>query len=122
MIPVHPHHGPARELVRAHDRPLGALDLTLYEVANAIALRYRQPEDGRRLVRLIGARCGERIAVVDPPLIDLSLEVASEHGITVYDAAYVAASRRNAWQLVSLDFRDLVHKGLALAPDAALYP
>ena len=34
----------------------------------------------------------------------------------------VAAARRNGWQLVSLDIRDLVSKGLAVTPAAAVYP
>ena len=45
-----------------------------------------------------------------------------EHGLSAYDAAYVAAARRNGWQLVSPDVRDLVSKGLAVTPDAAVYP
>ncbi len=120
VMPVHPHHGPARELVSACERPLGALDLTLYEVVNALAVKYGQPADAGRLVRLIRTRCSGRIAIVDAPLLDLTAEVAAESGLTAYDAAYVAASRRNNWQLVSLDFRDLVSKGLAVAPDAAV--
>jgi len=42
--------------------------------------------------------------------------------VTAYDAAYVAVSRRHGWQLVSLDIRDLVSKGLAVTPDAGDYP
>lgn len=120
VMPVHPHHRPARELVGAQGRPLGALDLTLYEVVNALAVKYRQPADGRRMVRLILARCQERIAAVDAPLLELTADLAAEHGLTAYDAAYVAASRTHGWQLVSLDLRDLVSKGLAVAPDAAV--
>lgn len=45
-----------------------------------------------------------------------------EHGLSAYDAAYVAAARRNGWQLVSLDVRDLVSKGLAVTPDAVGHP
>lgn len=50
------------------------------------------------------------------------VKVVDEHGLTAYDAAYVAAARRNGWQLVSLDVRDLVSRGLAVTPDAAVYP
>lgn len=122
VMPVHPQHRPSRALVAATERPLGALDLTLYEAANALALKYRQPADARRLTQLILTRCADRIAAADGPLLDSTVEIAAEHGISAYDAAYVAASRRTGWQLVSLDLRDLVHKGLAIAPDAALYP
>lgn len=50
------------------------------------------------------------------------MKVVSQHSLTAYDAAYVAAARRNGWQLVSLDLRDLVSKGLAVTPDDADYP
>ena len=50
------------------------------------------------------------------------MKVVTEYGLTAYDAAYVAAARRCGWQLVSLDLRDLVSKGLAVTPDAADYP
>ena len=48
--------------------------------------------------------------------------MAAEHGLTAYDAAYVAAARRNGMTLVSTDIADLVSKGLAVTPDAAVYP
>ena len=57
-----------------------------------------------------------------PSLLESALELASEHGITAYDAAYVAAAKRNDWPLVSTDVADLVSKGLAVTPDAADYP
>ena len=47
-------------------------------------------------------------------------EIAVEHRLTTYDAAYVAAARRFDWRLVSTDVRDLVSKGLAITPDAAV--
>jgi predicted nucleic acid-binding protein len=122
VMPVHPHHESARKLIGATERPLGALDLTLYEVANALALKYRQPADARRLIGLIVARCADRVTSVSAGLLDLAVGIAAEHGISAYDAAYVAAARQVGWQLVSLDFRDLVGKGLAIAPAAALYP
>ncbi|MBA3865980.1 MAG: hypothetical protein H0X42_06490 [Solirubrobacterales bacterium] len=48
--------------------------------------------------------------------------LADELGLTAYDAAYVAASRRYGWTLVSADIADLVSKGLAVTPDGADYP
>jgi predicted nucleic acid-binding protein len=59
---------------------------------------------------------------MDQALGEEVVKVVSEHSLTAYDAAYVAAARRNGWQLVSLDVRDLVSKGLAVTPDAAVYP
>ena len=46
--------------------------------------------------------------------------IAVEHGLTSYDAAYVAVARRHDWTLVSTDIKDLVSKGLAITPDAAV--
>jgi predicted nucleic acid-binding protein len=53
-------------------------------------------------------------------LMRLALSIAIEHDISAYDASYVAAARREGWTLVSLDFRDLASKGLAITPDAAV--
>jgi predicted nucleic acid-binding protein len=47
-------------------------------------------------------------------------EIAVEYGLSGYDAAYVAVARRHDRQLVSTDIRDLVSKGLAITPDAAV--
>jgi len=41
----------------------------------------------------------------------------SEHGLTAYDAAYVAAARKHGWTLESSDLKDLVKPG----PTAALH-
>ena len=84
----------------------------------------RQPDEARRSPAAdLAQRCGEQIARQSTPsLIESALEVAAEHGLTAYDAAYVAAARRYGWTLVSADIADLVSKGLAVAPDAADYP
>lgn len=112
---------PSRAIVLGFERPLAALDLTLYEVAN-VAVRGGRPEAARHLARLIVTRCDRRLATVDEELAMQAARVASEHGLTAYDAAYVAIAQSHGWQLVSTDIRDLVSKGLAVAPDAADYP
>lgn len=101
---------------------VAALDLTLYEVINAVARQYRQPDQAQKIARALLRTCGEELARMDHALGEEVVKVVSEHGLTAYDAAYVAAARRNGWQLVSLDMRDLVSKGLAVTPDAAVYP
>jgi predicted nucleic acid-binding protein len=116
------YHAEARTIALDFELPVTALDLTLYEVANVAVRKFGQPERAAFLTRLIRRRCGEDLARVDLELIDATAAVAAEHGITAYDAAYVAAARRNGWTLVSADLRDLVSKGLAITPDAALYP
>ena len=45
--------------------------------------------------------------------------VAAEHGLSVYDGAYVAAARRLGAKLVSTDLADLVRPGFAIAPEEA---
>lgn len=120
--PASPWFKSAEALIRKPPVPLAALDLTLYEVANVLGVRDGQPEAARTLTEALRRRCRDRIVVFDSSLLEATLEVASEHELTAYDAAYVAAARRNGWQLVSLDVRDLVSKGLAVTPDAAVYP
>ncbi len=112
----------ARRLVVDTRRPVASLDLTLYEVANVVGTRWGRPEAARGLCHSIAARCGDRLVSVDPDLIDSATGIAAEHGLTAYDAAYVAAARGHGWTLVSADVADLVSKGLAVAPDAADYP
>jgi predicted nucleic acid-binding protein len=112
----------ARSLVLETKLPATVLDLTFYEVANVVGSRWRRPDLARELSRTIDLRCGGRIVSVDVDLIDAAVAIASEHGLSICDAAYVAASRRGEWTLVSTDIRDLVSKGLAVTPDAADYP
>lgn len=115
-------HSAARKIVLELTRPVAAMDLTFYEVANVVGARKKQVDEARYLLQLLASRCGENIVAADEELIGLALGVAAEHGITAYDAAYVAAADRNGWTLVSTDIADLVSKGLAVAPDAADYP
>jgi predicted nucleic acid-binding protein len=116
------YHAAAHAIAGDVEVPLAALDLTLYEVANVMGPKKGQPREGRALLKLIAKRCGESLVAVDAELIESALELASEHGLTAYDAAYVAAARRHGWTLVSTDVADLVSRGLAVAPDAADYP
>lgn len=115
----HPH---ARSIVLDFNRPAAALDLTLYEIANAMGAKRKQWAEARYLTQTLATRCGDDIVAVEGELIDRALEVAAEHDLTAYDAAYVAVARRNGWTLVSADVADLVSTGLAVAPDAADYP
>jgi predicted nucleic acid-binding protein len=101
---------------------LAALDLTLYEVANAVGVKMANRDRARRLAAVIATRCGDRLVRADAGLMDSAIAIAAEHGLTAYDAAYVAAARRHGWTLVSAEITALVSKDLAVAPDAALYP
>jgi predicted nucleic acid-binding protein len=115
-------HAAASDLVRRAalgEVDLAALDLTLYEIANVAVLKWRSDSRAADLVRLVRTACGDELVRVDDGLLREASTVAVEHGITVYDAAYVAASRRRGWQLVSADIPDLVGHGFAIAPEQA---
>lgn len=120
--PEDPRHGDAVALIRDRATSLAALDLTLHEVGNAIGVKRGNVREAGNVIRLLLACCRDRVVAADAELAGSALEIASEHGLTAYDAAYVAAARRNGWALVSADIADLVSKGLAVAPDAADYP
>jgi predicted nucleic acid-binding protein len=115
-------HDSARSIVLNVDHPLAALDLTLYELANVLGVKMKLPDKARDITQLVVDRCGSSLLKVDPPALASAVRLAREHDLTAYDAAYVAAAQRYGWQLVSLDIRDLVSKGLAVTPDAADYP
>jgi predicted nucleic acid-binding protein len=110
----------ARELVLDTGPATAALDLTLYEIANVIVRRWRNPFLAAGLCRYAVARCRDRMVRIDPDILEATAEIAVEFGLTSYDAAYVSVARRHGWTLVSTDVRDLVSKGLAITPDAAV--
>lgn len=112
----------ARSTILDTAQPVAALDLTFYEIANVMGARKGQVAEAHHLLRFLARRCGERIVSRDIGLLESAMEIADEHGLTAYDAAYVAAARRRGWTLVSCDIADLVSKGFAVAPDAADYP
>ena len=111
-------HTSASALVRhAPVRPVAALDLTLYEVANVAAARWGSQDEADRLVDLVLAATGERLVRVDQERVRAAIALAAEGDLTVYDASYVACSRQSGWPLVSADLRDLVRPGYACTPD-----
>jgi predicted nucleic acid-binding protein len=116
------YHESAQSIVLDLDKPVAALDLTLYEVANVVAVKMRKPDGARYLAGVIRKRCGDGLQTVGSDFLESTIQIAAEHGLTAYDAAYVAAAKTNGWTLVSTDVADLVSKGLAVTPDAADYP
>jgi predicted nucleic acid-binding protein len=116
------HHAASFELVEsaATTARVAALDLTLYEVANVAVVRWRSEAEAARVVELVWVACGDALERVDEELLREASALASEHGITVYDAAYVAAARRRGARLVSVDLSDLVRPGLAISPEEAV--
>ncbi len=112
-------HEAARRLVHSQRIEHAALDLTVYEVGNVATRRWRDAERARRLCLLVLTACGERLVRIRTDLAEEAVRIADGEQITVYDAAYIAAARREGHVLVSGDLRDLVQRGLALPPDAA---
>lgn len=110
----------ARRLLRGRD-PLATLDLAFYEVTNVAVRAWRDHAAARRLrARVVAVADDGGLVRVGGPLIAAAADVAREHGIAAYDAAYVAAAREVGAELVSCDVRDLVSKGLARLPGAAV--
>jgi predicted nucleic acid-binding protein len=116
-------HAPSRALlVKATEGKLAlaALDLTLYEVANVAAVRTGSVAKARRAVQLVRITAADLLQSADESLLHRAATLAVEHGLSVYDAAYVAAARERGWILVSGDDKDLVKPGHGIAPAVAL--
>jgi predicted nucleic acid-binding protein len=114
------HHAARRLVATANRRPFAALDLTLYEVANIAVKAWGSAAAARRITDLVRAACSGNVVAVDGELIGRAIAVADAHGLSAYDAAYVAAAEINGWTLVSGDHRDLVEPGLAITAGDAL--
>lgn len=116
-------HEAASSIVFDFTRPVAALDLTLYEIANVIGVRSQEPHEARHMAEILFKRCrGGSLVKADPGLAEAAASIANVEGLTAYDAAYVVVANANGWTLVSADIADLVSKGLAVTPDKALYP
>ncbi len=76
--------------------------------------------EAQRAVRLVRVACSGTLQTADESLLGLASELAVKHGLTVYDAAYVAAARERGWALVSGDEKDLVKPGFGITPEAAI--
>lgn len=111
-------HRDAVKLVRGEG--LATLDFSLYEITNVCDRNWGRPQAGRRLRRLVWELGSDRIERISSLMIDRTAEIARQHEISAYDAAYVAAAERVGLQLVSCDVRDLVSKGLAVTPSEML--
>jgi predicted nucleic acid-binding protein len=110
------HHSDARRLLGG-DLALATLDLAFYEVTNVAVRVWQDQSAARRLRERVAAVADDGGLVrVGRPLVSDAATIAAEHGISVYDAAYVAGARELKVQLVSCDVRDLVSRGLALLP------
>lgn len=108
----------ARALLDAHrTRTVGlaVLDLTLYEVGNAL-LRGRagaSPEQASIVLDALGEVC----SAVSPTAADFrrAAELAERHDLTFYDATYAAVAESQEADLATLD-RALLRAGLGHRP------
>jgi len=116
------HHDATSKLLNtvAGGQRFATLDLTFYEVANVVGASWGSPADAHSLWTLMLRTCPETIVRVDTGLFELTVALADQHGLSAYDAAYVAAAEMNGWTLVSGDHRDLVKPRHAITPAEAL--
>ena len=87
------YHTAARALVLDPAKPLGALDLTLYEIANVVGVVKDRGEVATRIIATLLRRSEGALARVDRALIEHAIALAPAHRLTAYDAAHVAAAR-----------------------------
>lgn len=119
--PANDQHHSAGALLASRGTNLATLDLARYELANAAVCGWRSPDHVADLLDTLEqlAEDGGVIASTNA-LVAHAGRIAAEESLSVYDAAYVAATRRGDRRLVSCDVRDLVSKGLAMTPAEAL--
>ncbi len=105
------HHDDSPRLLIGGD-PLATLDLAFYEATNVAVRSWCDPPAARRLRSRVTAVADDAgLARVDGHLLEQAAAIADEHGISVHDAAYVAAAPAVSGRLVSCDGRDLLSRG-----------
>lgn len=110
------HHRDALRLLRS-GRALATIDLAAYEVTNVAEVRWRDRAAAERLRERVWIIAANGLLIrVDPDLADATAAIARAHGLSAYDAAYVAAARHLGAPLASCDQRDLIRPGLAAPP------
>lgn len=110
-------HEPALTILTDPAVTLTTLDLARYEVANVAIRAWRTPAHVTPLLEAIDRISGDGgVLLSTSTLLTRAAQLAEEHTISVYDAAYVAAANQTGGTLISCDARDLVGKGLASSP------
>ncbi len=111
-------HEPARAILVGSGVTLATLDLARYEVANVVIRAWRAPDRLDALLEAIDRIANDSgVLLSTTGLLTRAAQLAEEHTISVYDAAYVGAASQAGATLVSCDIRDLVSKGLAASPE-----
>jgi predicted nucleic acid-binding protein len=110
-------HEPARAILTDSEVTLATLDLARYEVANVAIRAWRAPDRVASLLEAIDRISSDGgVLLSTTALVARAAQLAEEHTISVYDAAYVAAASQTGGTLISCDTRDLIGKGLASSP------
>ena len=108
-------HAACKAVATTVNHDLAGLDLTLYETANVAVTKWHNSLAATEIGAAIHAGVGERLMRMDATLHANAVALAATHGLTVYDAAYVAVSDATGHTLVSLD-SDLLAPGFATHP------
>jgi predicted nucleic acid-binding protein len=110
-------HEPAQAILTDPEVTLTTLDLARYEVANVAIRAWRTPDRVVPLLEAIDRISSDGgVLLSTTGLLTRAAQLAEEHTISVYDAAYVAAASQTGGTLVSCDTQDLIGKGLASCP------
>jgi predicted nucleic acid-binding protein len=114
------HHQPARALLEDDEVTLATLDLARHEITNVAVRAWRAPGSVAPLLAVVERLADDGgVLPSTTALLARAAEIAENHTISVYDAAYAAAADEGGHRLVSCDKRDLVSKGLAVLPAPA---
>jgi predicted nucleic acid-binding protein len=106
------------ELHRTHGMALSVLDLTAYEVGNALLRGLGAgAEKVSAVLDALDVIC-PRLALTPTELCDAAI-LAEGHHLTMYDAAYAAAAKSRHAELATLD-RALLQAGLGRRPSEIL--
>ena len=84
------------------------VDLALKGVANALLKKYRRGEAAREVVLEVVRdllRAGAVVMVRQEEVLEEALLMAMRHGITVYDALFIALAKARSLDLVTSDVK-----------------
>lgn len=110
-------HEAARAVLANPDVTLATLDLARYETVNVAVRAWRDPGQVAPLLEAIDRIADDGgVMPSTATMLRRAADLAEQHAISVYDAAYVAAASQAGAILLSGDIRDLVNKGLARSP------